>query len=223
MIFEGMLGEVPFTVSTLTVSDLPLIKLLQQKVIAALPDQNILQPLNDEELLNILGGNGLMVGAFVEGQLIAFRALLKPNENEDEHLGLDIAANDLSRVLYQEISNVHPHYRGFGLQKTLANIIMTQVDFDKYDWVCATVMPYNIASLKDKFAQHMQIFALKYKYGGKLRYVFAKSLQAEIERSGESVYISMGDVEQQQHYLKNGYYGVDMVKRDDDWYVEYRQ
>ena len=223
MIYEGYLNDIPFTVSTLTVSDLPQIKELQQAVLAALPDKNILQPLSDEELLNILGGNGLMIGAFVEGKLIAFRALLKPDEHEDEHLGLDIAAKDLSRVLYQEISNVHPNYRGFGLQKTLANIIMTQVDLNQYDWVCATVMPYNIASLKDKFAQQMQIFALKYKYGGKLRYVFGKSLQDNLERTGEPVFISMGDVEQQQYYLKNGYYGIAMVNRDDDWYVEYRQ
>lgn len=223
MIYEGFLEDIPFVISTLTVSDLPQIKELQQSVIEALPDPNILQPLSDEELLNILGGNGLMIGAFVEEKLIAFRALLKPNENEDEHLGLDIAATDLSRVLYQEISNVHPDFRGNGLQKTLANIIMTQVDLNQYDWVCATVMPYNIASLKDKFAQRMQIFALKYKYGGKLRYVFAKSLHDELERTGEPVFISMGDVEQQQCYLKNGYYGVEMVKRDDDWFVEYRQ
>lgn len=223
MIYEGFLGDTPFTVSTLTVSDLPQINDLQQSVIAALPDKNILQPLSNEELLNILGGNGLMIGAYAEEQLIAFRALLKPHEGEDEHLGLDIAAKDLSRVLYQEISNVHPDFRGFGLQKTLANIIMKQIDLDQYDWVCATVMPYNIASLKDKFAQQMQIFSLKYKYGGKLRYVFAKSLQDELGRSGESVFISMGDVEQQQYHLKNGYYGVAMAKRDDDWYVEYRQ
>ncbi|MEO4053840.1 GNAT family N-acetyltransferase [Solibacillus sp. CAU 1738] len=223
MMYEGFLGDIPFTVKGLNISDLQRIEELQHFVIAALPDNNILQPLSREELQNILDGNGLMIGAFVEERLIAFRALLVPKVNEDEHLGVDIAASDLSRVLYQEISNVHPDFRGFGLQKVLANIIMLQVDVSKFDWVCATVMPYNVASLKDKFAQGMQIFALKYKYGGKLRYVFAKSLGAESVHSSEPVFVSMGEVEAQQELLKNGYFGVAMEKRADDWFVEYRK
>ncbi len=79
---------------------------LQQKVIHALPDKKVLQPLAKEEFLNILRGNGKMVGAWVKEQLIAFRALLVPPENDPEHLGLDAGVTDLSTVIYQEISNV---------------------------------------------------------------------------------------------------------------------
>ena len=41
----------------------------------------------------------------------------------------------------------------------------------KYDYVCCTVAPFNIPSLKDKFSQGMEIAALKEKYGGSMRYV----------------------------------------------------
>ncbi|MGM2835110.1 GNAT family N-acetyltransferase, partial [Bacillus cereus group sp. Bce025] len=133
----------------------------------------------------ILEGNGMMIGAFIDNKLIAFRALLVP-PIDDEHLGLDIgiAESKLHRVIYQEISNVHPNCRGNGMQKILATVIMNELQKDdsKYDYVCCTVAPFNIPSLKDKFAQGMEIAALKEKYGGSMRYVFVKEYRGDKER-----------------------------------------
>lgn len=224
-IYEGAIGDKPFQVHVLNQDHLPQIVSLQEHVCNALPDKNTLQPLSNEELLYILNRNGIMIGAFINKELIAFRALLIPIIDE-EHLGYDIGLaeeSDLKRVLYQEISNVHPSYRGFGLQKTLAKIIMQQVDPSAFDVVCATVMPYNIASLKDKFSQGMHVAALKYKYNGKLRYVFAKPLHTEIEYEDEVISKVMNDVEGQQALLKNGYFGVSMRQVDHEWIVEYKK
>ena len=212
-----------FTYRKLTESDLHIIQAVQADVCAALENPAILQPLSDEELLNILRGNGVMIGAFVSEQLVAFRALLKPQVDEDEHLGADVGATDFSRVLYQEISNVHPQFRGHGLQKLMAGWIMNEVDLANFDWICATVMPYNIASLKDKFAQGMYVYALKLKYGGKLRYVFGKDLQGPREFTSTSIRIAMGDTEGQQQLLADGFVGVAMEQVDGDWIVEYRK
>ncbi|MGE7665411.1 GNAT family N-acetyltransferase [Ureibacillus composti] len=224
-IYEGAIGDKPFKVHLLNQDHLPQIVSVQEDVYNALPDKNSLQPLSNEELLYILNGNGIMIGAFINEELIAFRALLIPIIDE-EHLGYDIGLteeSDLKRVLYQEISNVHPNYRGFGLQKTLAIVIMQQVDPSAFDVVCATVMPYNIASLKDKFSQGMHVAALKYKYNGKLRYVFAKPLHTEIEYEDEVISKAMSDVKGQQALVKNGYFGVSMKQVDHDWVVEYRK
>ena len=204
-------------------SDLDTIQALQHDVCAALEDPNTLQPLSEQELLHILGGNGVMLGVFVEDSLVAFRALLKPGADEEEHLGLDVGAGDLSRVLYQEISNVHPSYRGHGLQKLMAGWIMKEVDARDIDWVCATVMPYNIASLKDKFAQGMYIYALKFKYGGKLRYVFGKNLGRPHQFGGEQIAVPMGNTDEQQRLLKEGFIGISMEIQDEDWFVLYRR
>lgn len=208
---------------TLSMADLPLVEALQQQVYASLEDPNVLQPLSRDELTNILGGNGVMIGVFDEARCIAFRALLKPDQDEDEHLGVDVGATDLGRVLYQEISNVHPDYRGHNLQKRMAQYILEQVDLSNYDWMCATVMPYNVASLKDKFAQGMYVYALKLKYGGKLRYVFGKQLNREVTFGDAVEFVSMGDTEHQQQLIAAGYFGVAMANRDDDWFVEYRK
>ncbi len=205
----------------LTAEDLPIIQALQQEVVAALPDPAILQPLSKEELLSILQGNGIMLGVFEEEKLTAFRALLHPAPDEEEHLGKDVGATDLGRVLYQEISNVHPDYRGRGLQQQMATWIMSYVNEADYDWLCATVKPYNIASLKDKFAQGMHIYALKHKYGGKLRYVFGKNLPVQPLHTAETVRVLMSDTEQQQQLIAQGYIGVSMQADGDDWTVTY--
>lgn len=223
-VYEGMLGETPFYVTTLDLQHLQEIENLQVEVYESLVDQSILQPLTSEEFEYILKGNGMMIGAYVGQELIAFRALLNPPV-DNEHLGYDcgITEDAFNRVLYQEISNVSPKYRGFGLQKILANIIMSQIDLAKYDYVCSTVKPYNIPSLKDKFAQGLVVKGLKIKYVDKLRYIFFKDLRQELPIFKEKKTISMDDTVGQQQLLKQGYTGTSMYEDQNDWLVVYEK
>ena len=223
-IYEGMLEETPFFVSTLNLQHLEEIEKLQLEVYESLEDQSILQPLSTEEFDYILKGNGMMIGAYVGDELIAFRALLNPPV-DDEHLGYDcgIAKDEFNRVLYQEISNVSPAYRGYGLQKTLAKVVMGHIDLEKYDYVCSTVKPYNIPSLKDKFSQGLVVKGLKVKYVDKLRYIFYKDLRQELPIFTEKKWISMGDTVGQQQLLKQGYLGTSMYEDQNDWFVIYEK
>ncbi|MGR6906795.1 GNAT family N-acetyltransferase [Lysinibacillus sp. BSL11] len=225
IIYDGKLGETPFFVIKLTLQHLQQIEELQVEVYEALADQSILQPLSTEEFEYILNGHGMMIGAYVGEELIAFRALLKPPIDE-EHLGYDcgIAENEFQRVLYQEISNVSPKYRGYGLQKTLATVVMENIDLEKYDYVCSTVKPYNIPSLKDKFSQDLVIKGLKIKYVDKLRYIFYKDLRQEKSSNfTEKQVISMGDTTTQQQLLKQGFLGTSMFEENNDWFVVYEK
>ncbi|WP_342557368.1 GNAT family N-acetyltransferase [Lysinibacillus sp. FSL P4-0201] len=225
IIYDGMLGETPFFVIKLTLQHLQQIEELQVEVYEALADQSILQPLSTEEFEYILNGHGMMIGAYVGEELIAFRALLNPPIDE-EHLGYDcgIAGNEFQRVLYQEISNVSPKYRGYGLQKTLATVVMENIDLEKYDYVCSTVKPYNIPSLKDKFSQDLVIKGLKIKYVDKLRYIFYKDLRQEMSPNfTEKQVISMGDTTAQQQLLKQGFLGTSMFEENNDWFVVYEK
>jgi len=225
IIYDGMLGETPFFVIKLTLQHLQQIEELQVEVYEALADQSILQPLSTEEFEYILNGHGMMIGAYVGEELIAFRALLNPPIDE-EHLGYDcgIAGNEFQRVLYQEISNVSPKYRGYGLQKTLATVVMENIDLEKYDYVCSTVKPYNIPSLKDKFSQDLVIKGLKIKYVDKLRYIFYKDLRQEMSPNfTEKQVISMGDTTAQQQLLKQGFLGTSMYEENNGWFVVYEK
>lgn len=221
---QEKLGDTDIAVRHLTLEDLPTIEALQQKVYEALPDRTVLQPLSTEEFELILGDFGLMIGVFVEEKMIAFRALVEPPIDE-EHLGYDcgIPEEKLSRVLYQEISNVDPAYRGYNLQKKMAKWTMDEIDLSRYDYVCSTVKPLNIPSLKDKFSQNLVVRALKIKYVDKLRYVFFKDLTKAAPAYNEQVKHLMSDIEGQQALLKNGYVGTSMVQENDEWYVVYQR
>ncbi|MGH1036560.1 GNAT family N-acetyltransferase [Bacillus cereus] len=227
VLYEGTLKQnnKQFHVTLLSLDYIEQILSLQNVVVEALEDKSRLQPLSQEEFQYILEGNGMMIGAFIENELIAFRALLVP-PIDDEHLGLDIGLpeSELHRVIYQEISNVHPNCRGNGMQKILATVIMDELQKEdsKYDYVCCTVAPFNIPSLKDKFAQGMKIAALKEKYGGSLRYVFVKELREDNERDWTDIKsVPMNNAGGQQALLSEGYRGYKMEKVDEDFVVKF--
>lgn len=218
------LGDLSISVRHLTMEDMEIIEELQQRVYDALPEKSVLQPLSTEEFQEILGDKGMMIGVFTEGKMIGFRALVEPPIDE-EHLGYDcgLTEDQLSRVLYQEISNVDPEYRGFNLQKKMAKWIMDEVDLSRYDYICSTVKPLNIPSLKDKFSQGLIVKALKIKYVDKLRYVFFKELKNERIIYKEQVYMPMNDIVAQQNLLKEGYVGTKMSEDNGEWFVVYER
>lgn len=212
------------TIESLDVSNLSSILSLQQIVISALPDKSLLQPLTEEEFLFILNGNGSMIGAFHENKLIAFRAMLVP-EIDDDHLGRDAGLNedDLSAVLYSEISNVDPAYRGNGLQQILGKLLMEIVDRKRFQYICATVAPFNIASLKDKFSLGMHIISLKVKYGNLLRYTMMKDLRIHVTdvKGKETVRVDMDDISRQQSFIEDGWIGIGIEESAGTWKVLY--
>ncbi|WP_057760816.1 hypothetical protein [Cytobacillus praedii] len=226
-VYEGILKnqQISFTVRKLTLEDLPEILNVQNHVIHQLENKERLQPLSAEEFQFILEGNGRMIGAFAEKKLIAFRALLVPPIDE-EHLGWDIglSESELPKVIYQEISNVLPAFRGNQLQKILASLIMQELakKNHSYRYVCCTVAPFNIPSLKDKFSQGMRIAALKEKYGGSLRYIFVKDLEEIGEPEyKETIFIPMKEFSAQQSKLTEGWQGLQMEERAGEWWVKY--
>lgn len=208
-----------------TREDLEAMFALQEEVIQALEDSSSLQPLSKEEFLHILEGNGVMLGAYVAEELIAFRALLIPEVDELEHLGKDagLETEELAQVIYSEISNVKPSFRGNRLQKILGRHILEEIDQDKFRYICATVAPFNIASLSDKFAQGLHIVALKEKYGGSLRYVFMRDFKEHPTEKRKCKIVAMGNIEEQQALLEKGWRGVEIQKQNEEWFVQYRQ
>ncbi|TCN26332.1 GNAT family N-acetyltransferase [Mesobacillus foraminis] len=227
IIYEGTLqqGGESFTVSELSLENINEIIALQNTVINSLEKKETLQPLTKKEFLNILSGNGLMLGVFLEERLIGFRALLVPEIDED-HLGRDIGLSEeeLPGVIYQEVSIVHQKYRGNRLQQTLAILIMQELmkTDNSFTHICCTVAPFNIPSLKDKFAQGMEIAALKEKYGGMLRYVFVKELSEGRDKDwSEITRLKMGDTKAQQEMLAAGWRGIQLELEDGEYWVSF--
>lgn len=214
-IYEGRLnhGEL-FHVHQLTMKDISDILRLQNEVYEKIANKSQLAQLTEDEYQYILTGNGLMLGTYVNDELIAIRALLVPAEDDPEHLGIDVGLMDkqLSEVIYQEISFVNPDFQGNRLQQTLATLIMEQLakQSHNYRYVCCTVAPFNIPSLIDKFRQDMYVKALKPKYDNQLRYIFLKDLQQDFpnETIKEQQDVPTDAIEQQQTLLAAGWVGI---------------
>ena len=229
-IYEGTIKkenqhEQHVSIQILTINHLPSILFVQEQILLQLQDRGSLQPLSKEEFQYILGGNGLMLGAFVEDELIAFRALLVPPIDE-EHLGRDIGLKDeeLQKVIYQEISNVLPAYRGNQLQKIFAILIMQELSKQthSYRYVCCTVSPFNIPSLKDKFSQGMEILSVKEKYNGLLRYIFVKDLEEVSSPNWQDINsIKIDDVAAQQTIIAEGWRGFQMDTREGELWIDF--
>ncbi|MFS0574670.1 GNAT family N-acetyltransferase [Sporosarcina sp. 179-K 3D1 HS] len=211
------------TVRSLMIEHLDEILTLQQKVIAALTTDSFLQPLSAEEYSSILNGNGMMIGAFSGDELIAFRAMLEPDIEDEEHLGKDarLPKEDWHRILYSEITNVDPDFRGNGLQSILGNILLVEIDTTRYHYICTTVAPFNIASLKDKFSLGFQIVALKEKYGTLLRYIMMREVNPQAKNGYcEQRLVEMGEIEEQQVLLEAGWVGAGMTMHDGKWWIQ---
>lgn len=203
-----------FTFRLLNESDLDQLISLQELVYSTLDDQASLSTLSEEEFIDLIRGKGWLVGVFIEKQLIASRALLIPSVDEKDHLGKDagIARSELDQVIYQEISIVNPAFRGYHLQQQMGEWLMKMLENSqhKYRYLCATVAPANIASMKDKFNQNMQIVALKKKYNEKWRYIFFKDLtQNEMNQALEDEsWVLSNDLSEQNDLLKRGFVGT---------------
>ena len=214
------------TIERLTVDQVDEILELQQTVIDALTSKSILEPLSKDEFLFTLNGRGLMIGAYYNEKLIAFRAMLEP-ELDEEHLGKDagLSRSEWPLVLYSEITNVNPKFRGNNLQVLLGEILMDEVDKNRFRYICATVAPFNIASLKDKFAHGLYIVSLKVKYGDLLRYILMKDLSGPLKESSspESRYTLMANTEEQQRLLQSGWIGTGIEKTNEKWVVRFEK
>ncbi len=119
---------------------------------------------------------------------------------------------------------MHPDYQGNSLQKIMGDLIMKELSRKEhpYLYVCATVAPDNIPSLKDKFAQQMEIKTLVTIYGKKQRYVFAKELNGQKEKLEiiEENELRIKDVHLINQYLKLNWVGVKLTEKDDHIYIK---
>ncbi len=222
IVYSGTLktSNIPFLVKVVPGEGSGELLALQESVRSALQEPGSLQPLSEEEFDHILAGNGLILGVYVEGRLVGARAVLFPAIDE-HHLGYDVGIprSEWSKVVYQEISLVSENVRGNGLQKLLGQLIMEELKSrrDEFDYVCCTVAPYNIPSLKDKFNQGLAIGSLKQKYGGNWRYIFIKNLKEEVEILPPFKEVAMKEFKEQQDLLEAGWMGVSLTKDHREW------
>lgn len=173
-----------FILEVLGPSHLKEVLQLQERVVTTLEDESLYYPSTEQIFSESLSGAGLIIGCWVEHQLVGFRSIWYPRQNP-QNLGLEIGMQDsgeLAKVAHLERSCVLPEYRGNRLQ-----IIMTHHAIDLamrsnyFRYLFSTVAPMNYPSIKDKFEANMVILQLKKKYGDFYRYIFFQDILKPIK------------------------------------------
>lgn len=159
---------------------------LQDSVYEFLEQKEVLQKLSSSEFEQGVE-QGYTAGVFVDDQLVALRTMYIPHLDEDEHLADDVQV-PRERSIYSEISLVHPDHRGQGLQTKMGEFLIDQVrESGDFDYIFSTVMPSNLASLKDKFRLGFKIMRTRLKYNGKRRHILYLPLNTELTNHGEVI------------------------------------
>lgn len=178
---------------------------IQEEALRVVEREGQLQPLSEAEYRFILDeGRGMMLGAFLRSELIAFRALLHPFVDE-AHLGqyVRLPKEVWPHMYYSEITIVHPDARGKSLQKRLGERLMSLCEAEH---IAATVAPDNIPSILDKFHLGFQLYALEQVYGDHWRYVFRRDRQSPV--FSEKCTIAKEEEEKQRQRFADGWIGT---------------
>lgn len=193
---------------------LPDIMKLQEIIVQDLENETMFNPSSTEFMRQHIESKGLTICIYAENELIAYNSLYFPELDEpDYYMGADVnlPLEDIDRVANFNNVLVHPEYRGNKLGLKTNNYACHLLKSMNYRHFFATVSPYNIPSIRLFLDSGFIIRGLKYKYAGKLRYVFYQDCEKSPKASEESeIALNNMAIEEQQQILKQGYCGVDI-------------
>jgi ribosomal protein S18 acetylase RimI-like enzyme len=210
--------EVAFEMRYLQKKDLPRVMALQELVAKRLDSEDLFATLSYELMELHIGAKGFMIGTFVKGELIAFRNVYFPGvEKHEWHLGYDIdleSPADLRRVANLQLICVHPDYRGNSLGRRMNLNAIRRIRADQYVHLCATVSPFNNWNIKVLLDCGFSIRKLKFKYGGKLRYIVYQNLTRPVvfPDPQDQISVRLTDIGRQEELIKQGFIGVQLQK-----------
>lgn len=165
-----------FGLSLLGPQDLDRLDAFQQAQLPGIQDKRTYQPLSREELAYALE-HGITIGVFAGEELCYFLNCLYPAPADNLGQDLGLAPEELPHVAHLEVAISSPEARGWGIhQKVLELGLRLLAEDGRTRWVCATISPFNLPSLKPALRAGLEITLLKEKYGGQLRYILVKQL-----------------------------------------------
>lgn len=206
-------------------SHLPDIMKLQEIIVQDLENETMFNPSTAEFMRQHIESKGLTICIYAENELIAYNSLYFPELDEpDYYMGAEVnlPKEDIDRVANFNNVLVHPEYRGNKLGLKTNNYACDLLKSMNYRHFFATVSPSNIPSIRLFLDSGFIIRGLKYKYAGKLRYVFYQDCEKPPQVSGESdIALDNMAIEAQQQILKQGYCGVDIRRADKGFEILY--
>jgi hypothetical protein len=150
---------------------------LHERIVQALPDAQLYRHNHRAFFERHVAAEGLTLGVFVDGHLVAYALLRFPAGHED-NLGRDMGfeGDELARVAHLEECAVEARFRGRGLQFELTARRLDVAAALGYRHAAVTISPYNRPSLVNHFRHGLQVARMREKYGGYPRFVLHRPL-----------------------------------------------
>lgn len=157
--------------------DLAAILRLQQEIMAALPDADLLRCNSPDVLQACLSPPHLVLGAW-HHQALAGIAILYCADKDDENLGIDMGLppDQLCHAANLKLVMVAPAYRGHSLQIRLCRALEQVAAKRQIRVLCATVSPNNQASIRNFKLLGYHFCKEVVKYNGLRRALYYKEL-----------------------------------------------
>ncbi|MBT9776246.1 GNAT family N-acetyltransferase [Clostridium sp. MCC353] len=171
-----------FKITKATPSDYPSIVRLIQSVWDRLEQKAWFAADNSDYTIQMLEtGQGLAFKATEQetGELAGIFMIVFPGLSQ-ENLGRDInlPESELVKVVHMDSAAVLPEYRGYSLQRRLMQAAEAEARRRGFRYLMCTIHPDNHYSRDNVLEQGYHIAATKEKYGGYIRNILIKELEA---------------------------------------------
>ena len=146
--------------------DVPEILCLQDRVIASLPDPDLLRKNTEEMFFECVSSAHVSIGVKYNDKLIAVGILYFPSSDQEDlcHLLVGIDYKNKKSANYK-LCMVDKEYRGNGLQYTLGIMLENKAKELGVNLLCATVSPINVFSEKNMLKLGYTLNTTLPKYG----------------------------------------------------------
>jgi len=122
------------------------------------------------------------------------------------HRSLNLSDEDLKKLAHLQAIAVHPHFRGYGLQRKLAAAHLKVLERTGYEHICCTVSPKNPVSLNNL-----------------LSYKNWPMTGAGIAVTGDETAITCLNIERQRELIRRGYEGYRVEGNGEKSEIFYRK
>ena len=202
---------------------------LQSLVVSTLHEIEVFMPHDEEYLSRIFQTEHSVLGVLAGEKLVAYSIIRYPGTGKD-NLGqdLNLAEEDLKNLAHLQAIAVHPHFRGYGLQRELAAAHLQVLESSGYEHICCTVSPKNPVSLNNLLSCGFRVRALIPKFAGWWRYILYKGVSRSSDRpkkaeSEDEIGIACSNIDGQRELIRKGYEGYSVGKTGENFDLFYRK
>jgi len=202
---------------------------LQSLVVSNLHEIEIFMPHDEEYLSRIFQTDLSVLGVLAEEKLVAYSTIRYPGTGKD-NLGRDLhlAEEDLKNLAHLQAIAVHPHFRGYGLQRELAAAHLQVLESSGYEHICCTVSPKNPVSLNNLLSCGFRVRALIHKFTGWWRYILYKNKNwpvtgAAQAPTGDETALNCLNIESQRDLIQRGFEGYRVEGNGEKSEIFYRK